>query len=119
MAARAAVAAAAATAAGVVGEHGQRVRQGVLVLPQLEALHRADAAHVAKGVGPPLAVGPHHIHVEAVHQVLLSEVALEGYGRVEGGEFICEVRARARLVSLLSAFFFFSRAVNGMWRRKL
>lgn len=72
----------------LVGQDAQRVKGGVSVPPKLEPLNSTDALDLAEAVGAALQVGPNHVDVVKVHQVLSSQVALELDGSLDGGELV-------------------------------
>lgn len=56
----------------LVGQDAQRVEGGVSVPPKLEPLNGTDTLDLAEAVGAALQVGPNHVDVVKVHQVLSS-----------------------------------------------
>lgn len=67
------------------------MRRVLPVTPQLQSLNRPNAADIAKCVGPALCIGPDHVNVKTVYQILSPEVALEVYSRFDCGEFVFDI----------------------------
>lgn len=66
------------------------MKSRVPVSPELQPLDQTHAPDIAETVSPAVDIGPDHVHIKVINEVLPPDVALEPDGAFDGGEDVLQ-----------------------------